>query len=536
MTSAPRDPETVSETMRRVRGASTSPEIAFRRALRRRGLCFRVNDPRLPGKPDIVLPRPRLAIFLDGDFWHGRQWRLRGHASLEEQFDGAPSRAYWLQKIARNMERDCRSTAALLEAGWTVLRFWERDLRDRLDACADLALRAARDPRSAARAILPDKSVAEFFAGIGLMRLGLEREGWRARFANDIDPHKAAMYRGHFGEDEETLRVADIHALSAAEVPLCTLATASFPCNDLSLAGARGGLAGRQSSAFWGFARLLGELGERRPPLVLLENVAGLLTSRGGRDLEAVLRSLQELGYAMDAFFLDAAHFTPQSRPRLFLLGIAKAASGVEEEEAAPPPPPAESALRPRALLEFFARRPELRWRPRPLPGPPARGGAALASILEDLPEEDPRWWPHERAEYLLGQMSERHRAIADRMIAGAEITAATVFRRMRQGRVRAELRDDGAAGCLRTPRGGSARQILFAAGRGRYRARLLTPLECARLMGAGEFRITGSVTRALFGFGDAVCAPAIAWIARHALNPALAELLRGAPLRLPPR
>ena len=82
-----------------------------------------------------------------------------------------------------------------------------------------------------------------------------------------------------------------------------------------------------------------------------------------------------------------------------------------------------------------------------------------------------------------------------------------------------AELRVDGIAGCLRTPRGGSGRQILVKAGFGEFHARLLTPRECARLMGAGDFKISGSLNQALFGFGDAVCVPVIEWIAKHYLN-----------------
>jgi len=87
-----------------------------------------------------------------------------------------------------------------------------------------------------------------------------------------------------------------------------------------------------------------------------------------------------------------------------------------------------------------------------------------------------------------------------------------------------AELRTDGIAGCLRTPRGGSGRQILFAAGRGRYAVRLLTPRECARLMGADSFRIVVPLNQALFGFGDAVCVPVIRWIANNYLTPVWEE------------
>ena len=87
-----------------------------------------------------------------------------------------------------------------------------------------------------------------------------------------------------------------------------------------------------------------------------------------------------------------------------------------------------------------------------------------------------------------------------------------------------AELRTDGIAGCLRTPRGGSGRQILFAAGRGRFAVRLLTARECARLMGADDFKINVPLNQALFGFGDAVCVPVIGWIAQNYLNPVWEE------------
>lgn len=160
----------------------------------------------------------------------------------------------------------------------------------------------------------------EFFAGIGLMRLGLQASGWRAVLANDIDENKWEMYRDQFGNSGEFI-LGDIHKLETAQIPAMDLATASFPCNDLSLAGARKGLAGTQSSAFWGFVNILKALGHRRPPLVLLENVVGFLTSHGGRDFEDALTALNELGYSVDAFIIDAVRFVPQSRQRLFVIG-----------------------------------------------------------------------------------------------------------------------------------------------------------------------------------------------------------------------
>jgi DNA (cytosine-5)-methyltransferase 1 len=155
-----------------------------------------------------------------------------------------------------------------------------------------------------------EKTFAEFFAGIGLMRIGLENAGWRIAFANDIDEDKWQMYKDHFGETGEFI-VEDIHRLNLSQIPTVGLATASFPCNDLSLAGARNGLAGAHSSAFWGFIDILKAMkrDRRQPPIVLLENVPGFLSSNDGHDFEDALLALNDLGYAVDTFIIDAARF-----------------------------------------------------------------------------------------------------------------------------------------------------------------------------------------------------------------------------------
>ncbi len=355
--------------------------------------------------------------------------------------------------------------------------------------------------------------MAEFFAGIGLVRLALERQGFRVAFANDIDPAKLEIYRDNFGADD--FHLGDIHQLDAAALPACDLFTASFPCNDLSLAGARAGLAGSQSSAFWGFVHILEQLAGRRPPLVLLENVPGFLTSHHGRDFEAALAALNQLGYSCDAFFLNAANFVPQSRLRLFVVGKLGEPGGPAFDLQP-------SAVRNEALVNFIQAHPQIQWSIEPLPSPSARRGD-LETILEDLSDDDPAWWSRQRADYFMQQLSERHRAIAEAMIAGKKYRYGAAFRRVRKGRSMAELRVDGLAGCLRTPRGGSGRQILLKAGKGRYQVRLFTARECARLQGVPEsFQINTRLNQALFGFGDAVCVPVIQWIAKHYLLPHL--------------
>ena len=127
-----------------------------------------------------------------------------------------------------------------------------------------------------------------------------------------------------------------------------------------------------------------------------------------------------------------------------------------------------------RGVFDFISSHPNIRWNIRdlpPLPAPHTR----LEDIIEDLPDDDPHWWDKERADYFMNQMSIKHQQQARQMIEGKSFTYATAFRRVRHEKSMAELRTDGIAGCLRTPRGGSGRQILLKAGQNRYQVRLLT-------------------------------------------------------------
>jgi DNA (cytosine-5)-methyltransferase 1 len=468
-----------------------------------------------------VLPSKRLAIFVDGDFWHGHQYKVRGFDSLQSQLADVNNADYWTEKISRNVSRDFKNTAQLLDSGWRVLRFWESDIRKLPDKCVEITLESIeKGTERAAFSALPHRTAVELFAGIGLVRLALQRSDWRTVFANDNDPQKFAMYSANFGIEGFDPR--SIHDLVPKDIPTCALITASFPCNDLSVAGARKGLSGRHSSTFWALIKLLRGMKGRRPPLVLLENVVGFLNSHGGKDLESALLALNELGYSCDAVILDAAEFTPQSRVRLFVV----ARQGNAGSNFFPLAP---SQLRPKALIDFINCHPHVRWDIRRLPHV-ASFRQKLESALEDLDDDDPRWWNLQRAEYFINQLSPRHLRVANHMISRPEWSYGTAFRRIRKERSMAELRVDGVAGCLRTPRGGSGRQILFKGGRGSYKVRLLTPRECARLQGVrdDEFEISVRDNQALFGFGDAVCVPVVEWLAENYLTPLSAEMIRG--------
>lgn len=345
--------------------------------------------------------------------------------------------------------------------------------------------------------------------------MGLESAGWSLAFANDIDPVKRSMYDHHFEDADEHFLLADVHQINAKSLPQVDLATASFPCTDLSVAGARAGIRAGESSAFWGFIRVLRDLGPRRPPMVLLENVVGFLTSHSGRDFVDAMTALNDLGYAVDPFILDARWFVPQSRQRLFVLGV--------QTDPTPVNTLAESRTRPAALVRAILEAPQINWKLHNHPQPPQCSSRTLADIVEDLPDDSPLWWPDDRAKYFFDQLSEKHRLVAQQMINSPTPRFGTAFRRVRtqpdgNKRSMAELRTDGIAGCLRTPKGGSGRQILFRAGQGQYKVRLLTPRECARLMGADNFNLSGTENDQFFGFGDAVCVPAITWIANNVL------------------
>lgn len=350
---------------------------------------------------------------------------------------------------------------------------------------------------------------AEFFAGIGLVRLALEASGWEVVFANDIDPKKESMYKANFSGSEFVLD--DIHHLKSCRIPSVDLATASFPCIDLSLAGNRRGLSGTHSSAYWGFHRLIKSLHERRPPALLIENVVGLLSSNRGDDLRELLQSLNVLGYFCDLLVIDAAHFVPQSRPRLFVVG-----TQLRRTDGLIAPHPA----RPPQVEEFIARNPRLKWFHAELPPFPSNV-PSLSSVLEIVPHFSEKWWDSSRQKHLYSQISDRHRRILRELIRRPERSFCTVYKRVRPSGCRAELRFDGLAGCLRTPRGGSSKQFVIEAGCGEWRIRNMTPREYARLQGVSDtYRITVPENVALLGFGDAVCVPALSWLILNAIDP----------------
>ena len=364
----------------------------------------------------------------------------------------------------------------------------------------------------------------EFFAGGGMARLGLGKS-WNCAFANDICEKKAAAYRAFYGESPE-LVVEDVAKLSSAAFPgTATLVWASFPCQDLSLAGSGAGLKGGRSGTFKSFWKLIRTvIAERRQPkMIVLENVVGTLSSHGGKDFETIISCLVEEGYKVGCLIIDAVRFLPQSRPRLFIVAVHSSVSipsilrlPAASEPWHPAPLRNACGRLPKALRD------QLLWWRLPIPGGPV---PAFSSLIENEPA-GVRWHTKEETERIIRLMSSIHRKKLDKaMSIGARIVG-TAYKRSRPNEQglnvqRAEIRFDQISGCLRTPVGGSSRQTIFVVEGASVRSRLLSPREAARLMGVPDhYPLPKNYNDAYHVFGDGVAVPVVGWLSEHLLLP----------------
>ena len=365
----------------------------------------------------------------------------------------------------------------------------------------------------------------DFFAGAGLVRLGLE-PSWSCIWANDIDARKQEVYEAEFGAGEFAL--GDVASVATDSLPVGTdMAWASFPCQDLSLAGSRRGMKAERSGTYWEFWRLMRDSLDRdqRPPLIVIENVVGMLY---GSDFPILCESLAALGMQFGPLVIDARQFLPQSRPRVFVVAIDSRVdcSLMVNEEADETVPWFPKAVRsayeklPAALAES--------WRWWKLPEP-----SISVPSIEDMIEENPTsvvWHEPDETKRLLAMMTDVNRKKTENAIENGQ-SVGFVYKRIREGVQRAEARFDGVAGCLRTPQGGSSRQIVLVLDNGRVRSRLLSPREAARLMGVPDsFWLPSKYNDAYRAIGDGVAVPVVRWLS-NLLLVHLAKLCQDFPM-----
>ncbi|HEY3639288.1 MAG TPA: DNA cytosine methyltransferase [Rhizomicrobium sp.] len=368
-------------------------------------------------------------------------------------------------------------------------------------------------------------SFYEFFAGGGMARAGLGA-GWKCAFANDFDFKKAETYKLNWGGD--ALKVGDVRKLETSKLPdQADLAWASFPCQDLSLAGGGAGLRGDRSGTFWPFWELMKTLRaeNRAPRAIVLENVCGTLTSHQGKDFSAIATALAKEDYRFGALVIDAALFVPHSRPRLFIVAI-------RDDVQIPlafQSPGASSIFHTRSLKTAHARMPpEARakwiwWR---LPGPSKR-----KSNFADLIEENPKscaWHSARETQQLLAMMSDINLEKVEAAKESGRLMVGAIYKRTRLDESdvkvqRAEVRFDDVAGCLRTPAGGSSRQLILVVRGDKVRSRLISTRETARLMGLpNSYQLPTNYNEAYHLTGDGVVVPVVRHLAAYLLEPIL--------------
>lgn len=366
----------------------------------------------------------------------------------------------------------------------------------------------------------------EFFAGAGMVRAGLGAS-WRCLFANDFDQKKGRVYGDNWGT--ECLTVSDVRTIRVADLPgTAHLAWASFPCQDLSLAGAGAGLRGDRSGTFWPFWNLAQALIEdgRAPQLIAIENVCGTFASHGGKDFATICGALHAGGYRLGAIVVDAAQFVPQSRPRMFVIGVR---NGLEIPGELSTDAPSD-AWHPAMLRTAFNGLPakvKAAWVWWNLPEPQPRT-ATLADLIEAAPTSV-EWFTGEETRQLLGMMSPINLAKVKAAKRTGKRMVGGIYKRTRRdeyGRKvqRAEIRFDELSGCLRTPAGGSSRQLIMVVEGASVRARLISTRETARLMGLPDaYKLPQNYNEAYHLTGDGVVVPVVRHLAENIFEPIIA-------------
>ena len=347
----------------------------------------------------------------------------------------------------------------------------------------------------------------DFFAGSGLVTEGA-RHSCLPVWSNDICAKKAAIYTAN--HDPGHFHLGSIEDVNGSAIPAGDIVWASFPCQDLSLAGKMGGLAASRSGLFWEWLRVLDEMPEP-PKVIALENVTGLLCSNGGEDYRLLHQALRARSYKVGPMLIDARHWVPQSRPRVFVVAVQEDVDTADFEDFSPTWLHPDSVTQAISSLEgsVFWSMPFPKDRPK-----------TLADIIDwKAPVFD-----EAKTERLLSIIAPSHRARLE-SLPKSQRAVFPGYRRTRNGKQVLELRFDNISGCLRTAEGGSSRQFLILHQNGNFSARLITTREAARLMGAPDsYKLSTNYNEAYSAMGDAVAVPVVRHLAEHLLAP-LAKL-----------
>lgn len=317
--------EQITKNMKSVRSKDTALENKLYQALLRQGIyTFSRNDKNVMGKPDFVFHARKIAVFCDGDFWHGYNWNI-----AKEEIKS--NREFWISKIEKTMQRDVYVTRQLQENGWTVLRFWGNEIKKSADECA---LKIAHELRKIPR--FPYKTI-DLCAGIGGIRRGFEMTGhFKNVLSAEIDKQARKTYTHLFGE-EPMEDLTDERFKCAVEALPYEVLLAGFPCQTFSRVGLQEGFENAEKGQI--FFHIAEIIKRTRPVAIFLENVDHLLTHDNGDTFKTILDILvKKLGYRVigveidcegnllykpSSFIRNSKSFgVPQNRPRAYIIGF----------------------------------------------------------------------------------------------------------------------------------------------------------------------------------------------------------------------
>ena len=343
----------------------------------------------------------------------------------------------------------------------------------------------------------------DFFAGSGLVTEALKNY-FNVAWANDIDAKKKVVYcANHPSRIFQHKSIADV---KGNELPSALLSWASFPCQDLSLAGNLNGIDSSRSGMVWEWLRVMDEM-TKKPAIAVAENVVGLISSHQGKHYKQLHNELVKRGYKVGALVIDAAYWVPQSRKRVFVVAIDKDIPTKQFEAPSP------TWCHPNSVINTSKGLKEWIWWNLPKP-------KVNRKRLDDIIDYAAPCDEKPKSKKNIALISTKHQKKLNELHKkGVKVFPG--YKRIRNQQQVLELRFDGIAGCLRTPQGGSSRQVVIIRNNGSFESRLLTVQETAALMGVRKsYKIPGSYNDGYKAMGDAVAVPVTRFLAKHLLAP----------------
>jgi DNA (cytosine-5)-methyltransferase 1 len=366
---------------------------------------------------------------------------------------------------------------------------------------------------------------AEFFAGVGGVSYGLNH--FSTIWANDICSMKERTYMHNHNEVE--FICDDINNITAIDIPDTTLVSATYPCTNTSCAGDRAGLLGVKSGVVYKWLELMkAKGGASKHPFAMLENPTGLIARNQGRDMRELISQLNGLGYAVNLMVVDAKHFVPQSRPRIFINCIdSKIQSNKIASVTSPLDLPQCKNLMTNPLRKWITKNLDLNI-VNVETGPLPTRTSQLESLIDFNDHNIDNWadddFKEELVRLLVGKQLEKFHKLVNSPFK----TVSTVARR---GRKHAngksfnatEINVSGVAPAQRPYKGGSSRCWVLVAGQGSYDFKVVTPRESARLMGFDDaFILPSNAKEAYQCTGDSVVPQAVMWVEKNVFKPLL--------------